>query len=633
MYLSQEEALSLLRALSTEGRYRETQSLCREVLARDPTQLEALEFLALSLIQLADFEEAADVLRKLMALQPMLPKYHQWLGECLIAAKQLEAARTCFEEAAGLAPESSEALCKLANCLLLQGEADAALEKGRQALSINPDSFAAHQIIGTCLSSLAVFEEAALHFKRAVELAPTRLESRLALAAVALKQGRLEESVTSYYAALLCDPGNIEVMRSLAEVLMLTGRYRQADGYLERLRVLAPEDAELRLLQGQSWERQGRFKEALAVYVDLAREQKHRKEALYLMGLSLRKLGQYDQALNCCRQVLALDETYRGVRLDAAQISAILGQDLQAWEDFHRYSTALLKSTKETDIPLLDDFSALWRQDDLREKNLVLISTGQYSEDLYFLPWLACLMPHLPCRASIACPPMLAGFARQFTQLEVHEFGSSPPPRGDYCIGLQSLPFLCHEAGYGPEFDVYRKDFSRRLMDNMPAVDLGETGTGLTIGLAWTGGAAFNGALEASLPLDRVASLLQDLDCSCYALQWEMDKAPGLASWGNQPLIDAAGHCRDYCQLAALIRQLDLVLCCDCSVAQLAAMMEVPVLLIGEPGQIAWYWNRDIEALSRGERPHYPGVQVFGPEDEQAVREALQSRLISDVMM
>lgn len=92
--------------LGKQGRYREAETIFREILAKNPRNYFVLDHLATCLFQTRRFAEAADTLRWLLEESPTQPA-EMWfkLGFAEQSAERFDAAVAAFERSAELAPK------------------------------------------------------------------------------------------------------------------------------------------------------------------------------------------------------------------------------------------------------------------------------------------------------------------------------------------------------------------------------------------------------------------------------------------------------------------------------------------------------------------------------------------------
>ncbi|HYO07793.1 MAG TPA: tetratricopeptide repeat protein [Tepidisphaeraceae bacterium] len=126
----------------------------------------------------------------------------------------------------------------------------------------------------------------------------------------------------------------------------------------------------------------------------------------------------------------------------------------------------------------------------------------------------------------------------------------------------------------------------------------------LKVGLAWSGSHTHSRDMERSIPLARLAPLLKVAGTNFFSLQKDPRPADA-AVVPTLPLIDLTTHLRDFADTAALVANLDLVICVDTAVAHLAGAMGKPTwLLLPRNPDFRWLLGRD-------DTPWYPTLRLF----------------------
>jgi len=146
---------------------------------------------------------------------------------------------------------------------------------------------------------------------------------------------------------------------------------------------------------------------------------------------------------------------------------------------------------------------------------------------------------------------------------------------------------------------------------------------GARIGLAWAGNPGHNNDHNRSIGLARLLPLL-DIDATFISLQKDVRAEDASVLADRSDLLHFGDALTDFCDTAALISNLDLVIAADTSVAHLAGALGKPVWVL-LPLVPDWRW-----LLDRTTSPWYPTARLFRQDDTRRwdrvigrVREAL----------
>ena len=128
----------------------------------------------------------------------------------------------------------------------------------------------------------------------------------------------------------------------------------------------------------------------------------------------------------------------------------------------------------------------------------------------------------------------------------------------------------------------------------------------LRVGIVWAGNPGHTNDRNRSCTLDHFASLAGIAGVAFYSLQKEA--ANPQCGWPENalaPLFDPCPDIQDFSDAAALIRNLDLVISVDTSIAHLAGALAKPVWTL-LPLACDWRW-----LIQRTDSPWYPTMRLF----------------------
>jgi len=127
---------------------------------------------------------------------------------------------------------------------------------------------------------------------------------------------------------------------------------------------------------------------------------------------------------------------------------------------------------------------------------------------------------------------------------------------------------------------------------------------GAKVGLVWKGSIDHKNDSNRSLPgLEALEILWHIPGITFISLQKGQSEAETAAKSANQPIIALGSRLADFADSAAIISQLDLVICVDTAIAHLAGALAKPCWLLLPAIHTDWRWQRE-----RSDSPWYPGV-------------------------
>jgi ADP-heptose:LPS heptosyltransferase len=124
------------------------------------------------------------------------------------------------------------------------------------------------------------------------------------------------------------------------------------------------------------------------------------------------------------------------------------------------------------------------------------------------------------------------------------------------------------------------------------------------VGLVWSGNPKHGNDHNRSIPL-KMFSAFFDADATFVSLQKDPRATDQAVLREQTGIIDPTDHLTDFCETAALVSCLDLVITVDTSTAHLAAALGCPTwILLPYTPDFRWLLDRD-------DSPWYPTVRLF----------------------
>jgi tetratricopeptide (TPR) repeat protein len=181
---------------------------CREVLALEPDNKDALMVGAGACVSLGDSESAADMFAQLQSIDPSNAKVQFHYGGVLRSLDRHEDALTAFRSAAALDPNLADAHNNIGGILQAQGDEAAALSAFEAALGIQSGDAGAHYFMGNRLLEMGRTEPAVDAFKQALGLNADFAPAHSGLANALLYAGEPAAALDSCEQCLAIDPMN-----------------------------------------------------------------------------------------------------------------------------------------------------------------------------------------------------------------------------------------------------------------------------------------------------------------------------------------------------------------------------------------------------------------------------------------
>jgi tetratricopeptide (TPR) repeat protein len=276
------------------------EALANQALVARPTDIDAIEVIALVAMQRGDHGAAEKALRSAIALAPG----RRW------------------------------PYADLVRLLLKLGRTGEAEEVAQAALNADPDNPDAHAMLGSILAERELWQEAATHFDRAIALAGEHPQLLTGLARTRMRQGRLDEARSLLERSVSADPDALEPAAYLAEALERLGELEKAARQLDRAEAIARrQGTDVDLQRSVLLGRMGKPEEAVAL---LEGKPELSGAARLQLGRLYEKLGRYADAWDEWVHGKAELAGRNGRRYRAAEVQAEAGRVLCAAAKSHR---------------------------------------------------------------------------------------------------------------------------------------------------------------------------------------------------------------------------------------------------------------------------------------------------------
>ena len=284
----------------------------RNVLSREPGNVEALFLLGRAYCQQGRFEDAADRLGKVVSLSPGHAPAHNLFGVALKRLGRPQDALACFDRALAVDPRFEPALVNKADELDALGRPAEALAVYDRALQVNSRNLVAWCNRGTALEALGRDGEAAESFKSALALNPKVAEVHFNLGNVLLRMEQHEDAVRHYRQAVALRPNLALAFANLGRALAKLGRWQEAaDSYAQALRLGATSAQLHDALSSAFWQLR-RYEDSLASADNALAIDPNHAAALGRRGQVLLMLGRVDEARATLKRAASIDPTNSG---------------------------------------------------------------------------------------------------------------------------------------------------------------------------------------------------------------------------------------------------------------------------------------------------------------------------------
>lgn len=529
--------------------------------------------------------------------------------------------------AARLASRPADAEHAWRRSLALRPDADITQQLGALLLSLGrpDDALACWQAAAddgsadaTCWANLGLMrlhrreDQAAEHAMRhALKLDPRQPQTLVNLGVLLAAGKRWVEAETLYRSALEMRPDDVATLTNLGLALEELRRFDEAESLQRRALALAPDRAEVhnhlagvlaRKPDGTGGEAEHHYREAL-------RLQPGHAAHLSNLGALFFDQGRVRAAEDTLRAALAMDPEQPSAHINLGQLLLSLGRLPEGFEHTEmRYRLKVPGSVPGFPATPPPGAARRWQGEPLAGRRLLVWPEQGHGDQLQFCRYLAMVRARQrPVFITCACTASLVELLRTLDGPDaVIALDDAPAALvgHDFWVPMLSLPLFCGTTletipGHAPYLAADAAAVAR-WAPRLPAA-------GRRIGLVWRGNVQHDNDAERSLP-----------DLSVLAPLWAV---PGLAfvslqKWAGedearhppagQPLLHLGSDIETFSDSAAIVAQLDLLICVDTAACHLAGALDVPCWVMLPAWRNDWRWLRD-----RDDTPWYGRTRLF----------------------
>jgi protein O-GlcNAc transferase len=292
------------------GQLAQAEGECRQILARQPKQADAIQLLGLIAHRVGKVDVAIELLRRAIAADPRVKDFHNNLGVMLTMIGRLDEARAAYQGALVLDPGNPEFLNNLAVASLRANRLDEALDAAEQAVKAKPDFAEAHCNRAKVLHGLGKLPEARTAFERALVLKADLAEAHAGIGAVLNDLGFAEEALAACKRAVEIQPNLGDGHNSLGNALIALDRAEEALAAYLRAVELQPRKALFHYNAGIAYQKLGHAPQSIEAYRRAVALEPEYVRALNNLGVILLSLHRFEEGLEVLKKAVTIKPDY-----------------------------------------------------------------------------------------------------------------------------------------------------------------------------------------------------------------------------------------------------------------------------------------------------------------------------------
>jgi len=421
----------------------------------------------------------------------------------------------------------------------------------KKTISIDPNNIRAHNNLANLFQQQKHFVKAQTHFKNALKISPNFIDSHYGLANLYLEGKDLNKAKEQYQKTLKLDPNHINAYKNLAEVY---------------------------------------------------KKQKHLNEAQ-----------------GCYQTILKIDPNDVNAQSNLSVILLSLGRLQLGWQTYEsRYHTDI--KNQQSFFPNID--IKQYNGEDLNGKNLLIYPEQGFGDEIQFIRYLPLLKSQKGVKEiMLICKPGLEALFNSMECIDylfnVETFQKIDNLQGiDHWMFIMSLPLhfntTLETIPNSLPYLSSPQEKQDKWKDKLPQ--------GVNIGLVWKGRKIHKNdeirslsSIKTLKPLWDLKEKLKDkVNLNFISLQKSEGEEEAQNPPTDQPLIHLGTDIQDFSDTAAIVSQLDLVICVDTAIAHLAGSLNTPCWVLLPYYGTDWRWMED-----RDDSLWYPDITTLFRQSQE----------------
>ena len=431
-------------------------------------------------------------------------------------------------------------------------------------------------------------EEAAEHIAAAFQINSHSMPVLLELGLLHQQRGEWAEARKFFELVQTAQPDNPQILDAIGHTWQCQKDFDKAIDYWRRAVELNPDYADAWQNLGLAHEHQGELPETIACHQKVTALRPEQSKSHRLLGSAQLDYGLLPAARQCFDRAVELAPDDPEAIWQRFFLRGLVGEFPDAWADYECRFQLPGRTTPDPGFTV-----PRWRGEALPEKTLLLHAEQGYGDTIQMIRYA----PRVAERAGrilLWAPKSLRTLLSKMNGVD--EVVTNKPPAGTFHA---HLPLMSLPGVFGDSLETLPKQVP--YLGDFPQTN---TKKPVKIGLTWAG--------SGNQPLDRRSVLLSDLTplTSVDGVEWhslQLGKGAGQianSEWASV-IQDGSDQLTDFAATAAVMVELDLIICVDSAVAHLAGALDKPVwiLLSFAPD---WRWGREGETS-----PWYPSARLF----------------------
>jgi len=499
-------------------------------------------------------------------------------------------------------PTNFEALFNLANEFFNKKQFTQATIHYKKALRTQPENVSTLFNLSLALLMNNKLDQAKEHLTKIITINPKHPKALLTRAEIFEKQENIDAAISDCQKSAKIHQKPFNTYIKLANLFKKQKDYENSIIYYKKAIELKPENISLRFKLGHIFTSLGLLDEAIEQYEKILEFNPKHYQVIHNIGYCLKVKGKVDEAIQMYQKALEINPKYEASIYAEALAYLYKGDFETGWQ---KYAWRLKKEKRNS-----DKLRSWIKDSTLKNKTVYIMPEGGLGDTIQFIRYAEKLKKS-GARVVVSVQKPLRPLISNCPYIDVLLSSKNKIKQYDDITTTMSLPAI-----FGSTEETIPKNIpyifpDKTLIEKWKSYF--KENDSFKIGLCW--GADLKNdqsrvlSAHRSIPLKKLEKLSTLNNTQFYSLQ-KKDCVDQLENIPENFTIHTFGHNFDnesgpFMDTAAIIKQLDLVITVDTSIAHLAGALGTPVFLM-LPYNTDWRW---IEG--RKDSPWYPKMKIF----------------------
>ena len=483
-------------------------------------------------------------------------------------------------------PKDHHALYLLGTLCLKEKNFNEAVDLINKSINLNSKNYAAFNNLGSCYASLKKNDEALINYNKAIKLKPDYAEAYNNRGVVLKSLGRIDEAIESYNKAIELRPNYIDAYHNKGIAFQSIFNFEESLKNYNQTISLKPDYAEAYNNRGVVLKSLGRIDEAIESYNKAIELNPNYADPINNLGFIFQLKKDYKKGLVYFNKALELDPDSENKKFTIGLLNLKFQKFKEGWTGYE-----WRKNLKDRDVKLKKyDSFPLPKLNELKDKKILIYSEQGLGDIILFSRYIK-LLSKITKKITFKTYNSLIELFKTFNncceitnlELDTQDF--------DYTCSLLSLPLI---------FETNEENIPKEMMNlsiNEEKSIFWEKklkNNNFRIGIAWIPNLENKDMADRVLELNFFNKISKIKNIELISLQKnfipnEADKATNVTYFEN---LDKGPNA--FSDSICIIKNIDLIISIDTSVAHLAATLKKPTwIILKADADWRWFLNSD----------------------------------------